>query len=129
MVKKGLKGGEKSIKFFCPKSIQYVPRVDEKLTSVKNRVHTCPKTHKKLFLSAFFSVEMGNFLPFFVIICIKIAATNFFKQLRGVCCYWWFDTCIEKCLTLVSPAQVFKILRNGQNAPQGQKIIKRSKTR
>ena len=43
-VKKGLKGGEKSIKFFCPKTIQYVPRVDEKLRNMKNRVHTCPKT-------------------------------------------------------------------------------------
>ena len=85
MVKKGLKGGEKSIKFFLPKTIQYVPRVDEKSRNMKNRVHTCPKTNKKLFLSAFFSVEMGNFLRFFVIICIKIAATNFPWQLRGVC--------------------------------------------
>ena len=86
--------------------IQYVPRVDKKLTSVKNWVHTCPKNHKKLFLSAFFSVKMGHFLPFFVIICIKIAATNFLWQLHGVCWYWWLNTCIEGCLALVLPAQV-----------------------
>ena len=82
-VKKGLKGGEKSIKIFCPKTIQYVPRVDEKLTSMKNQVHTCPKNHKKLFLSAFFFSEHGSFFAFFVVICIKIAAI-FPWQLREI---------------------------------------------
>ena len=120
-VKKGLKGGEKSIKFFCPKTIQYVPRVDEKLRNMKNRVHTCPKTTKKLFLSAFFSVKMGHFFAFFVIICIKIAATNFAWQLREVCWYWWLHTCIEGCLALVSLAQVWGLKRNGQNAPRVRK--------
>ena len=41
--------GWKINNFFCPKNIQYVPRVDEKLTSVKNWVHTCPKTKKSGF--------------------------------------------------------------------------------
>ena len=69
-VKKGLKGGEKSIKFFCPKTIQYVPRVDEKSRNMKIPVHARPKTIKKLFLRAFFSVKMGHFLLFFLTICV-----------------------------------------------------------
>ena len=36
--------GVKNQSFFCPKNIQYVPRVDEKLTSMKNPAHTCPKS-------------------------------------------------------------------------------------
>ena len=86
------------------------------------------KNSKKVVFKRTFFSENGSFFAFFVIICIKIAATNFFKQLRGVHWYRWFDTCIEECLALVSPAQVFKLLRNCQNAPQGQKIIKWSKT-
>ena len=64
---------------------------------------------------------MGHFLPFFAIICIKIAATNFLVQLRGVGWYWWLDTCIEGWHALVSPAQLYEKKRNGQNAPQGKK--------
>ncbi len=75
------------------------------------------KNSQKFALSAFFSVKMGHFLPFFAIICIEIAATNFLVQLRGVCWYWWLDTCIEGWLALVSPAQVLEEKRNGQNAP------------
>ena len=75
------------------------------------------KTHKKLFLNAFLSVKMGHFLPFFVIMCIKIVATNFLVQLRRLNWYWWLDTCIEGWLALVLPAQVLEEKRNGQNAP------------
>ena len=56
--------GVKNQSFFCPKNMQYVTRVDEKLTSVKNWVHTCPKTCQKLFLSTFLSVKMGHFCRF-----------------------------------------------------------------
>ena len=76
-----------------------------------------PKNSQKVVFKRIFSVKMGHFLPFFVIICIKIAATNFFQQLRGVCWYWWLDTCIEGWLALVLPAQVLEEKRNGQDAP------------
>ena len=76
-----------------------------------------PKNLQKVVFKSIFSVKMGHFLPFFVIICIKIAATNFLRQLRGVCWYWWLDTCIEGWLALVLPAQVLEEKRNGQNAP------------
>ena len=125
---KRVERGWKIYPFFCPQNIQYVPRVDEKSRNMKNWVHTCPKTHKKLFLSAFFSVKMGHFLLFFLTICVLIAATNFCKQLRGVCSYRWWNTCIHECLALVSPAQLFAKKRNGQNAPQGHEIIERSIT-
>ena len=76
-----------------------------------------PKNSQKVVFKHIFSVKMGHFLPFFVIICIKIAATNFLRQLRGVCWYWWLDTCIEGWLALVLPAQVLEEKRNDQNAP------------
>ena len=66
MMKIGLKGGEKLIKFFCPKTIQYVLKVDEKSRNMKNRVHTCPKTHQKLFFEPFFSVKMRHFFAIFL---------------------------------------------------------------
>ena len=72
MVKKGLKRGEKSIKFFCPKTIQYVPRVDEKSRNMKNPVHTCPKTTKKFVLRAFLSVKMGHFCCFLSLSAFKL---------------------------------------------------------
>ena len=87
-----------------------------------------PKNLQKVILSAFYSVKMGRFSPFFVIICIKIAATNFLVQLRGGGWYWWLDAYIDRWLAMVWPAQVYEKKRNGQNAPRGQKIIKRSKT-
>ena len=88
-----------------------------------------PKNSQKVAFKRIFFNENGPFLPFFVIICIRIAATNFLVQLRGVCWYWWLDTCIKGCLALVSPAQVLGIKRNVQNAPQGHEIIERAITR
>ena len=87
-----------------------------------------PKNLQKVVFKRIFFSENGSFLPFFVIICIKIAATNFLVQLRGGGWYWWLDTSIDRWLALVSPAQVYEKKRSGQNAPQGQKIIKRYKT-
>ena len=76
-----------------------------------------PKNSQKVVFKRIFFSENGPFLPIFVIICIRIAATNFLVQLRGVCWYWWLDTCIEGWLALVSSAQVFEKKRNGQNTP------------
>ena len=74
------------------------------------------KSQKVVFKRTFFS-ENVSFFAFFVIICIKIAATNFLVQLRRLNWYWWLDACIEGWLALVSSTQVFKKKRNGQNAP------------
>ena len=76
-----------------------------------------PKNSQKVVFKSIFFSENWSFFAFFVIICIKIAATNFFRQLRGVCWYWWLDTCIEGWLALVLPAQVLEEKRNDQNAP------------
>ena len=76
-----------------------------------------PKNSKKVVFKGIFFSENGSFFAFFVIICIKIAATNFLRQLRGVCWYWWLDTCIEGWFTLVLPAQIFEKKRNGQIVP------------
>ena len=74
------------------------------------------------------SVKMSHFLLLFAIICIQMACFKKVKELRGVFWYQWFNTCIEECPALVSPAQVFNLLRNCQNAPQGHEIIERSIT-
>ena len=76
-----------------------------------------PKNSQKVVFKRIYISENGSFFVLFVIICIKIAATNFFRQLRGVCWYWWLDTCIEGWLALVLPAQVLEEKRNDQNAP------------
>ena len=44
---KGLKKGQKSIKLFCLKKMQFILKVGGNLTSVKIPVHTCPKTIQK----------------------------------------------------------------------------------
>ena len=75
-----------------------------------------PKNSLKVVFKRIFSVKMGHFLPFFVIICIKIAATNFLVQLRGCGSYWWLDTCIDRWLALVSPAQVYEKKRKSKLA-------------
>ena len=87
-------------------------RGDGKLTSMKIPVHTGPKTCQKLFLSLIFSIKTCHFLLFFTIFCVKIAATNFRVQLRGVCWCQWFFTCMEGWHALVSPAQVSPIQRD-----------------
>ena len=87
-----------------------------------------PINLQKVVIKRIFFSENGSFFALFFIICIKIASTNFLVQLRGGGWYWWLDTCIDRWLAMVSPAQVYEKKRNGQNAPRGQKIIKRSKT-
>ena len=70
--------------------MSYVLRVDVKLTSMKNRAHTCPKTHQKLFLSSFFGVKMGNFFAVFLSssvfkwpLLISASSCEFLEVLHG----------------------------------------------
>ena len=76
-----------------------------------------PKNSPEVVSKPIFFSENEPFLLLFAIICIQMACFKKVKELRGVCWYQWFNTCIEECPALVSPAQVFNLLRNGQNAP------------
>ena len=127
-VKKGENGVKNQTFFFALKMYNMCSKLIKKFTSMENPVDMCPKTHREQILSQLFPVKRRHFSLLFVTVCVQMAATNFVKQLRGVHWNRWLDTCIEECLALVSPAQVLNILRNCQNAPQGQKIIKWSKT-
>ena len=94
-----VKRGEKSFNFFAPKISNMCP-VLMKNWRARKIEFIMPKNSQKVALSAFFS-ENGSFFCLFCIICIKIVANNFLWQLRGVCWYWWWDTCIEGWLALV----------------------------
>jgi hypothetical protein len=92
---------------------------------MKNRGHTCPKTHQKLFLSPFFGVKIGHFSLFFAIVCDIMSCTNLRQQLRRAEWSQWFFTCMEQWLALVSPSQLLAQKSYGQNAVLGLEIMER----
>ena len=76
-----------------------------------------PKNSQKVVFKRIFFSENGSFLPSFVTICIKIAATNFLKELRRWNGWQWIKACLGECLALVPHTQLYEKKRNGQNDP------------
>ena len=70
-------GGEKRVKIRWKFNCIFLPlkyhefRVDEILMSMKNRVHTCPKSHQKWFLSQIFSLKIRHFSLFLLLSAFK----------------------------------------------------------